>query len=88
MAKSSRLQQHSVAAAKTTKPGHKSIRGVAENQYNEVKVSASFCLTPTCKYICEELSAALNISKSALIEELVRAKYQELLALSHTVIDD
>ena len=53
-------------------PAHKSMRGVPETVYGELKKITSFSLTPTAYEKLKQLSQELNLSASELLERLAR----------------
>ncbi|MDX2216860.1 MAG: hypothetical protein SFY66_26575 [Oculatellaceae cyanobacterium bins.114] len=50
----------------------RSMRGVPENNYGEVKKVSSFSLTPTAVNLLKDTSRDLNISTSELLERFAR----------------
>jgi len=61
------------------KSKQKSMRGIPENEYREIKKQTCFCLTPTAIRLCAAIATNLDKSKSAVVEDLIRAQYQALL---------
>lgn len=50
----------------------KSMRGIPETEYGEIKKIVSFSLTPTAIQKMKELSQELKISVSELLEQIAR----------------
>ncbi len=57
---------------KQVQTAHKSMRGVPETAYGELKKISSFSLTPTAAQNLRELSCELGLSASELLERLAR----------------
>jgi hypothetical protein len=65
-------QQRAGSQRKQVQPAHKSMRGVPETVYGELKKITSFSLTPTAYAKLKQLSQELNLSASELLEQLAR----------------
>lgn len=59
---------------KKVQPAHKSMRGVPETGYGELKKNTAYSLTPTAIQLMKELSQELKISASELLEQIARKK--------------
>lgn len=54
------------------------------NAYGEGKIRATFTLTPTVIEMIEEQAARLKLSKSEIVERMMRAGDQDLCVLEET----
>ena len=63
----------------------KSLRGVPETTYKEIKTPVSFSLTKTGANLIKQKSKELGISASAFLEQIARGEIQVNLAVSEEV---
>ena len=72
--KKSKTQHREEFQKKKVKP-QKSMRGLPETEYGEIKKISSFSLTPTAVERLKSISRDLQISTSELIERFARGKF-------------
>ena len=57
---------------KVSRKGQKSVKGIPDNPYNELKLRTTVSITPTALEGLNDLSRSRNISRSELIEQIGR----------------
>lgn len=81
---SNKSQERQPNQKKVTRPGKKSLRGVAENDYGELKKTRCLSLTPTCYANLQNLARQSECSVSEILERFSRlaSKFQLFLEAS------